>query len=160
MDIFDFAIQMEHDGEQFYRDIAAKTSETGIRTIMTMLADDEKKHAQILTEIHTKIPLMSGTTILDTAKNVFVQMKDFGGEIDLSGDEEKLYRQAMEMEQKSVSFYLDRADQAKGADQKALFEKLASEEKKHFRVLENLADLVARPKTYLADAEFSNLDEF
>ena len=124
------------------------------------LAEDEKKHARIIGEIQSQMPEMQETTILDSAKNVFQQMKDFGGELDLTGDEEKMYREAMVMEQRSVDFYLDRAEQIKNPDQKELFRQLAKEEKKHYRLLENVADFVARPKTYLANAEFSNLEEF
>ena len=160
MDIYDFAIQMEHDGEQFYRGTASKTAEKGLQNILTKLADDEKKHAEIIAGIQSQTPRMEATTVLDTARNVFQQMKDFGGEFDLSGDEEKTYRQAMVMEQRSIAFYLDRAEQVEHPEQKELFEQLAKEEKKHYRLLENMADFVARPKTYLADAEFSNLDEY
>ena len=160
MDVFEFAIQMERDGEQFYRDIASAATEKGLKTILMTLAEDEKKHTEILVNMQSGTPDMQTTIVLDTAKNVFQQMKDFGGAFDLSGDEEKLYREAMMLEQRSISFYLDRADQVKDSKQKSLFERLAEEEKKHYRVLENLADFVQRPKTYLADAEFSNLDEF
>ena len=160
MDIYDFAIQMEHDGEQFYRDTASKTVEKGLQSILLGLAEDEKKHAQIIGDIQSQCPRMQETTVLDMAKNVFQQMKDFGGGLDLTGDEEKMYRQAMTMEQRSVDFYLDRFDQVKNPEQKDLFKQLAKEEKKHYRLLENMADFVARPKTYLADAEFSNLEEF
>ena len=99
-------------------------------------------------------------TCLDTAKNVFQQMKDFGGEIDLSGDEEKLYREAMVLEQRSIGFYLDRADQSESAEQRSLFEQLAEEEKKHYRLLQNLAEFVRRPKVWLENAEFCHLEEY
>ena len=112
MDVFEFAIQMEHDGEQFYREIASATTIKGVQTILLMLADDEKKHAEFIAKMQSQTPDMPATAVLDTAKNVFQQMKDFGGKIDLSGDEEKLYRQAMVLEQRSISFYLDRADQS------------------------------------------------
>ena len=98
--------------------------------------------------------------MLDKAKNVFQQMKDFGEEFDLSGDEESLYSQAMDLEQKSVSFYLDRAEQMENAKQKVLFEKLAEEEKKHYHLMSNLVDFVASPKTWLETARFSRLDEY
>ena len=160
MDIYDYAIQMEHDGEQFYRDAALKTADKGLQTILSSLADDEKKHAEIIGDVQSQTPHMEATVILDTAKNVFQQMKDFGGEFDLTGDEEKAYRQAMVMEQRSIAFYLDRVEQVKPPEQKELFKQLAKEEKKHYHVLENMADFVARPKTYLADAEFSNLEEY
>lgn len=157
MDIFEFAIQMECDGEQFYRDLASKTPHKGLQTILLLLAEDEKKHAGVIAAMQTEAPAMEPTAVLDNAKNVFVQMKAFGGRIDLSGDEPALYAEAMVLEQRSVSFYLDRADEVKQADQKALFQRLAEEEKKHYRLLEELAELVKKPKTWLENAEFSHL---
>lgn len=160
MDIFEFAIQMERDGEAFYRDIAAKTPDKGLQTILLMLAEDEQKHARTIQDMQSQTPAMKATTVLDTAKNVFVQMKDFGGEIDLSGDEEKLYREAMVIEQRSISFYLDRADQVEKDEQKAVFQQLAEEEKKHYRLLQDMADFVKRPKNWLENAEFSHFEEY
>ncbi|MFH1613968.1 MAG: ferritin family protein [Planctomycetota bacterium] len=46
VDIFDYALQMEKDGESFYREIAQKTSNKGLQAILTMLADEEVKHDQ------------------------------------------------------------------------------------------------------------------
>jgi len=160
MDILEFAIKMEQDGERFYRDIVSKTSHKGIRAILTGLADDEKKHAEVVRKMQSQTPQMKPTTILDTAKNVFVQMKDFGGEFTISADEEQLYRQAMKIEDTSVAFYLDRMDQADRPDHKALFKQLAEEEKKHYRIVDYLADFVAAPKTWLADAEFERLGDY
>ncbi len=48
MDIFDYAIQMEKDGEKYYREIAGKTNNKGLATIMNMLADEEVRHIQII----------------------------------------------------------------------------------------------------------------
>ena len=69
-------------------------------------------------------------------------------------------RKAIELEQRSVSFYLDRADQVETPEQQALFKQLAEEEKKHLRLLDCLLDFVASPKTWLEDAEFNRLDEY
>ncbi len=160
MDIFEFAIQMERDGEQYYREMAAKTSHPGLQSIVLMLADDEKKHARIVSELQSAIPDMPSTTVLDSAKNIFQQMKQFGGEIDLSGDQEQLYRDAMVLEERSISFYLDRADQVRQPEQKTLFKRLAEEERKHYRLLQDLADFVRRPKTWLENAEFFHLDDY
>ena len=160
MDIFAFAIQMERDGEQYYRDMASKAKHPGLKSILSVLADDEHKHAHIVSELQSAIPDMPATNVLDSAKNVFQQMKDFGGEIDLSGDQEQLYRDAMVLEERSISFYQDRADQVKQPEQKALFKRLAEEERKHYRLLQDLADFVRRPKNWLENAEFFHLDDY
>ena len=160
MDIFEFAIQMEQDGEQYYRQLAEKAVHPGIQGVLNQLADDEVKHAEAIKHIQEKTGGFVETKVLENAKNVFQQIKDFGGGFDLKGDEEAAYRQAVELERKSISFYLDRFDQAENPDQKALFEKLAEEEKKHYHLMSNLVDFVASPKTWLEDARFNRLDEY
>lgn len=160
MNILEFAIQMEQDGQDFYHELASKSTHTGIKNILNMLADDERKHQKAIEKAQTSRWDMPETTVLDNAKNVFRQMQDFGGQFDLSGDEESLYRQAMKLEDKSIAFYRDKADQVSTPEQKALFLKLVEEEKKHFFLLENLVNFVGAPKTWLEDAEFTRLDDY
>jgi len=160
MDIFEFAIQMEKDGEEYYRQLASKAIHPGIQGVLNQLADDEVKHREAISHIQQKTVIFADTTVLEEAKNVFQQIQDFGGEFDLTGDEEAAYRQAVELERKSISFYLDRFDQVDNPAHKALFEKLADEEKKHYHLMSNLVDFVASPKTWLEDARFSRLDEY
>lgn len=160
MDIFKFAIQMECEGQDYYRQLASKTTHNGIKNILVMLAEDELKHQQAIEKVRDTASEMPETAVLANAKNVFQQMKDFGGEVNLSGDEESLYRHAMDLEMKSRSFYKDKADQIETPEQKNLFLKLAEEENKHYHVLSNLVDFVAAPKTWLEDAEFEHLDDF
>lgn len=44
MNIFEFAMQMEKDGEAFYREIAKKTKNSGLQKIFNTLADEEVVH--------------------------------------------------------------------------------------------------------------------
>lgn len=160
MNIFEFAIQMEREGQQYYHELASKSTHKGMRDILNTLAADELKHQQVIEQIREGSSAITETEAFDKAKNVFQQMKDFGGGIDLSGDEDSLFRKAIELEQRSVSFYLDRADQVETPEQQALFKQLAEEEKKHCHLLDCLLDFVASPKTWLEDAEFNRLDEY
>jgi rubrerythrin len=160
MDIFEFAINMERDGRDYYLDLAAKTSHTGLQNILTTLADDERKHEQIIDQSRKGNCGMAETGVLETAKNVFQQMRQFGETVDLSGDEAALYEHAMELEQKSISFYLDRADEESLPQQQQLFKLLAEEEQKHYRLLENLVEFVNQPKVWLENAEFTHLTEY
>jgi rubrerythrin len=160
MNIFEFAIQMERDGQEYYNELASKTPHPGIQKILNMLAADELRHQQILEKIQTGMAEVPVTEALDNAKNVFQQMRDFGGEIELTGQEESLYHHAIELEEKSISFYLDRSEQADTPQQQALLGKLAEEEKKHRYLLECLLDFFVAPKTWLEDAEFQRLGEY
>ena len=160
MEILEFAIQMEKDGQEFYHQLAAKTSHPGIRGVLEKLAFEELEHQHAIERIQKGSASITESKVLDNAKNVFQQMKDFGEEIDLAGDEESLYHQAMNLEQRSISFYLDRSEQVDNPAQKELFHTLAQEEKKHYHLMSNLVDFVASPKTWLEDARFSRLDEY
>ena len=160
MDIFEFAINMEKEGEQFYRDLAARSRHTGVQNILTMLADEEVKHAEAIRAIQTEEHETRPADVLDTAKNIFRRMKEFGETFESDVNEAELYRQAMEIEDKSVNFYLDRADQVKLPRHKDLFLKLAEEEKKHYRLMENLVEFVTRPKQWLENAEFFHPDQY
>ena len=160
MDIFKFAIQMEKDGETVYREMAGQVEEQGVKAILTMLADDEVKHAKAIEQIRSRTTEMAETEILDKAKTIFTRMKDFHEEFDFDHSHEQLYRQAMKIEQDSIDFYLDRADEVGDSSCKALFHRLAEEEKKHYRLLSGLADFVSRPRTWLENAEFYHLEDY
>ena len=40
MNIFEYAMQIEKDGEDYYRQLAQQTVSKGMRTILAMLADE------------------------------------------------------------------------------------------------------------------------
>jgi rubrerythrin len=161
MDIFAYAMQMEKDGERFYREIAGKTDSSGIKRILTMLADEEVKHYKAIEKMQQGWSgQMAETSILDRAENVFVQMKEEGGEFTPDLEQIELYEKAQEIEKRSRQFYEEKAAQADRDDQKQLFERLAVEEAKHYFLLENLIDFVSRPGQWIENAEWNHLEEY
>jgi rubrerythrin len=160
MDIFAFAMKMEKDGENFYRDMALKTANSGLANILEMLADEEVKHYETIKAIQIGNAALAETDVLARAKNVFERIRDFNEPINTEMDQIQVYRQAMDIEKQSEDFYLDRADQVKETRHKELFLRLAAEEKKHSFLLENLIDFISRPKSWLENAEFNHLDEY
>lgn len=160
MDVFEYAMQMEKDGEEFYRQLAQQANNKGLSTILTMLADDEVKHYNAIKTMQTEMPDMPETTVLSGAKNIFIQMKDSGEHFDLDIKQIDLYKKAQDIEQKSQDFYLQKADEATDKTQKDVFLKLAEEEKKHYFLLGNLIEFVSRPGRWLENAEFFHLEEY
>ncbi len=160
MDIFEYALQMEKDGEGFYREIAAKVNNKGLYAILTMLADEEVKHFQAIESMKQNQYQMVATTILDDAKNIFVKMKKQKQEFEFDKKQIKLYEKAQEIEKKSQQFYNEKAQQADLVENKKLFIELAKEEEKHYFLLENIINFVSRPKEWLEDAEWYHLEEY
>jgi rubrerythrin len=160
VNILEYAMQMEKDGEEYYRQLARQTTNKGLQTILTMLADEEVKHYKTIGRMKSAESPMRETTILTDAKNIFVQIEESGESFDFNIDQIELYRKAQDIEKKSQDFYLEKANEVKEEYQKGLFLKLAEEEKKHYFLLDNIIELVSRPKTWLEDAQFFRLEEY
>jgi rubrerythrin len=160
MTILEYALQMEKDGETYYRKLARRTTNKGIQTILTMLADEEVKHYNAIKKMQTSMPEMAETTILTDAKNVFAQIKESGEHFDFDIRKTELYKKARDIEEVSQRFYLEKANEVEPGLQKELFLQLAEEEKKHYFLLENIIEFISRPQQWLENAEFYHLEEF
>ncbi|MFB0555526.1 MAG: ferritin family protein [Phycisphaerae bacterium] len=160
MNIFEYAMQMEKDGEEYYRQLARKTANKGLQTILTMLADKEVEHQNAIERIQAAEPHMPETTIPTDAKNVFVQIKESGESFDFDIKQTELYKKAQDIEKKSHEFYTEKANEVTEEYQKELFLKLADEERKHYLLLDNIIEFVSRPEHWLENAEFYHLDEY
>ena len=160
MNIFEYAMQMEKDGENYYRQLVEKVNNKGIQTILTMLSGEEVKHYNVLVKIQSQKPEMAETTILADARNVFEQMKEDNEKFDIDVGQRELYKEAQKIEERSRSFYLEKANEVTEEYQKELFLKLAKEEKKHYFLLESIIEFVSRPENWLENAEWYHLDEY
>jgi rubrerythrin len=158
--IFEYAMQMEKDGEDYYRQLAQKINNNGMKTILTMLADEEVKHYNAIEKIKKQNTQIAESAILTDAKNVFVQIKESGESFDFDINEAELYKRARDIEKKSRDFYAEKAGKVTEEYQKKLFLKLADEEQKHYVLLENIIEFVSRPEQWLENAEFFHLEEY
>ncbi len=159
MDIYDYAMEMERDGENLYRELSAKTPNKGLSTILLMLADAEVKHRRLFENMkkHDKVHVTE-TPILDDVKNIFVQMRE-QEQTEVNVSEIELYRKAQEIEQKSRDFYMEKSAEV-DASQKEVFLKIADEEKRHYFILEKIIDFVDRPSYWLENPEWYHLEDY
>lgn len=165
MDIYQFAMQMEKDGENYYRQLAREVTGSGLTKIFTMLADEEVKHYRVVEELRRREskPQLGDATILKDVKNVFSAMRD---------DKEQLfvdttaasnsYRKACTIEADSEKFYREKAAQATDPHEQKVFASLAREEANHLRIMETILEFVSRPEpgNWLEDAEWVHLDQY
>ena len=161
MDIYEFAMQMEKDGEKYYRDSAQKINNAGLKNILCMLADAEVKHYNILQKMKENEKIhMPDTQLLSNVKNIFIQMKEEKDTFGVNISQIDLYKKAQDIEKKSKEFYLEKAEEVKDSSRRELFLKIAEEEKKHYSILENIINFVSRPQNWLENAEWFHLEEY
>ncbi len=160
MNILDYAMKMELDGKAFYEKLAAECSSEGLRNIFTELAHDEQKHYDIFRKLKDQkaVGAMSDSTALEGARSLFADMQADQASRDLLKSNLDGYRYAMKAEQESADLYLKAAEQEDDREAKALLQKIAVEEQKHLKILENAYDFVNAPERPLVWGEWSNLD--
>lgn len=161
MDVYDFAMRMEKDGEAYYRECAAKTASIGLQNILLMLADAEVMHHELFRRMkaHEDVHLPD-STLLDRVKNVFIEIREREGAAAPRSSEADLYRKAQELERRSWELYEGHAEKAECAPEKLAFGRIAVEERRHYRILEGIIDFVSRPQIWLENAEWNHLEEY
>jgi rubrerythrin len=159
MDIFAIAIKMEQEGAAFYHDLADQAQAEGLKTIFSMLSEDEKKHERTFAELkRNSVPVMVPSKAKDSARSIFKQFKkeDLGKET----EQLKLYGQALEVETKSIEFYSAQMEHLKTADTKEAVQKIIEEEKSHYEMISELIKLVNRPNEWVENAEFGVREDY
>ncbi len=163
MDVFTFAMQFEKDGEAYYRDLAAKAGIKGIKNILTLLAEDEVKHYEILNQLKDRAGAeITDTAVLVDARNIFADIKESGEALPEVISEVELYEKAIQIEKQSEDFYREKAAEVAVDNTAAgdILLKIAEEEKKHQFLLENMVDFLKRPQQWVEDAEFNHLEDY
>jgi rubrerythrin len=159
MDIYAYAMQMEKDGERYYREIAAQTQNAGVKNILNMLADAEVRHYETFRQMkeHGALPT-ADLGYLSDIKNVFVELRERKRSI-TNGTQKALYQKAQDLEKKTRDFYKEKAEEVNSSQREILL-KISAEEQKHYDILENLIMMLQRPETWLENAEWYRLEEY
>jgi rubrerythrin len=161
MNVYDYAMQMEKDGEAYYREGASRSAHKGLRSILTMLADAEVAHYKMFSLMkERKSWQVPDTPLLKDVKNVFIKMREEGDAEGLGVSEVDLYRKGQDIEKKTEAFYLEKAAQVEEGPEREAFLLVAGEENKHYFILQQIIDFVSSPDRWLESAEWYHLDEY
>jgi len=161
MNVYEYAMKVEKDGESYYRDLASKTDNVGVKSILTMLADEEVKH-YVLFERMSKnqiLPTQPSVDIFKNTKNIFEKMRKENKATCFSQDQIDFYKNALQSEENSYKFYTEKALMLEEGEQKKAFLRIAEEERAHYVLLENLVEYVSAPESWVESAEFNHLSE-
>jgi rubrerythrin len=161
MDIFEFAMEKEQRAEKFYRQLADKAEHAGFKNIFNMLADQEAEHYKTVQQMKASTPVtLTQTPVLANAKEIFEKMQKAAERFSFDISEAEVYRKATETERQSKKYYLEKAAEVDNAEQKKIFQQLAAEEEKHIVLVQTIGDFVAKPETFLENAEFTHFDDY
>lgn len=164
VDILDFAMQMEKDGETFYRKCAEGTNDSGIAGIMYRLAEAEVIHYKVLQQIKEDRPVDSydEVTMAGDVKNLFAQMLEGGTSFAGETSEVELYKRAQQMERDAREFYLREAENIESEAGKEIFLRIAKEEEYHVDYIGSIIEFVERaePGNWLETAEWYHKEEY
>jgi len=161
MNVFEYAMKVEQDGERYYRELATKTDDAGLKSIWTMLAEEEVKHYHIFEKMNKNkiIPTQPSVDLFKHTKNIFEKMQKSKQVPHFTEDHINLYKSALRSEESSYKFYTEKALMLDEGEQKQAFLRIAEEERAHFVLLENIVEYVSTPETWVESAEFNHLSE-
>jgi rubrerythrin len=165
MDIFDFALQMELDGEKYYRKLAEQVQYDDLKNILIGLADDEQSHYNIILAAKNKNFYHNDTTLsLSKIQNVFSINKEFFEKNEesitkLKYEQIDVYRGALAKEYESVELYKKLTETAATHEARLLCDKLMHEEEQHVAVLDHIIELLNHVNDWVESAEFNLKEE-
>ncbi|MDD3171186.1 MAG: ferritin family protein [Bacilli bacterium] len=156
-----FAIQMELDGEDYYRKQAELNKDNSLYTVCMLLAIEEKEHSEILlNKLNDKSYQLVDTNTLENAKNIFANIGNVKTEAKKIASQLDFYRLASKNEVASIKLYEKYLNESQEKKEKELFLFLISQEKQHLAILEELAKLISRAEEWTESAEFGIREDY
>jgi rubrerythrin len=155
MNVYEYAMKVEKDGEAYYKELASKSPNAGLKKVFTLLADAEVKHYQVFKSMRDKDGQdFKALDISTDTKTIFETLKAEKNSVDFGLDEIKFYEDAIKREDDSYRFYLNKANELENEDEKTVFMNIAQEEIKHKAILEDILAFIQEPTNWVGSAEF------
>jgi rubrerythrin len=163
MNMFDFAMEIEDEGVRFYTGLAEKTGTRQMAGIFRFFAREEKRHFEIFEawKKNTKAPDIDDTDLLGKSVEVF---KELSAQFATAGvpalDHEDVYKKALALEEKSITFYNDLGRKLPNEEQRTMVKLILHQEQAHVKLINHLMDFQRHPNEWLENAEWNHRDEY
>lgn len=141
LDILKQAIVLERRGKAFYKNIAEKAENKAVQEVFDMLAKEEQKHIQTLSEQfkayrHEKKFIPINLHEKDTAGIASkVLTREIKEKISAAGFEAAAISAGIAMEERAIKLYSESAQNASDPEARALYGWLATWEREHLNML-------------------------
>lgn len=155
MNVYEYAMKVEKDGEAYYKELASKAPNAGLKKVFTILAEAEVRHYNVFKSMRDNDGQdIKSLDISTDTKTIFETLKSEKESVDFGKDEIKFYEDAIKREEDSYQFYVDKANELSDEDQKEVFLNIAQEEIKHKAILEDILIFIQEPNNWVGSAEF------
>ena len=162
MNIFDFALTMEADAEQFYLQLTAKTAHPELKVVLQGLAEDEQRHYKIVQRLQQQErAYIEPDPAISAARNVFAITgdksfipKDQDSIAKWKDEQRDVYQAALHKEEASVHLYKKLKETVESPAEKDILDKLVQEEERHAEVLGNIIQMLNNFNEWVESAEF------
>ncbi|MBO8131133.1 MAG: ferritin family protein [Candidatus Marinimicrobia bacterium] len=145
-EVFKIAIEIERNGQRFYRNYAEKNDDEKIKEVFNNLADMESDHERAFIEMKNRLVTDYDRIEADTEGLLNAYIKAFAGgyiftsddKIVEAGSPDDILKYAIGKEKDSISYYLAVKEFVVGEDNKDKVDRIIKEEMKHIIILSDL----------------------
>ena len=160
------ALQMEMEGREFYHKTGQKSDNPLAKKLFQRLAEEENVHIRKINEIHYAVKSKAGWPEEETIfkherslRSVFKEaIESMDREVEVSSSEVEALKTAMNMEDKSYSYYNSRAEEAASSAEKSFYQALTAEERGHYLTLSDSYEYLIDPQGWFTKSEHPSLD--
>jgi rubrerythrin len=162
----ELALKMEKEGREFYLKAGQKSKNQLGQKLFRSLADAELEHMEKIKRIHTALTGNARWPEGDTSfvkgklpRTVFAEALDNLGQlVKATSDDLEALRMGMDLENKSLLFYLDRSGQVTSGGERQFYQALVAEERGHYLLLFDSYEYLLDPQAYFIRKEHHGLD--
>jgi len=141
-EIVDMAIQIEKNGEDYYREALKKTSDPSLESLLLFLADQEHQHAQWFEEFKERVKVSTEADEVAEIDGEMLQRLVGGQRFSLNDvdvteldDVKRLLEVAIELENDTILFYQMLQAFVDDPDTLAGLNEIIAEENRHIEML-------------------------
>ena len=161
MNIFEYAMQIEKEGEQVYREFASTSPNKELSSIFNWLADAELKHYELFHSMkNQQFPSLEESPLLRDTVKIFQKIKEIKEPNSFKSNKGDVYKRALSIEERMAVFYNEKAEESDDPNQKEIFKKISLEEKRHQQIIENVINLVNNPEIWIKEDKFREILDF
>jgi rubrerythrin len=142
MVIYDLAMRLKLDGEEFYRNYAQLEEDEGVRQIFKILAEDERRQYEIIEKINSFVPAYKPSEISEKAKRVILKKGLFTERHKIKKNQLDAFKQALRKQEDCLYLYRRLVEEVEYDYEKDTFEKLVDDVEDHIRIISNMKELL------------------
>lgn len=162
MNFYAMALDLEEKLTRHYASLAQQCAHhPGIQSIVELLGRDHTRHIQALKKMQQEeCDTVLRTDLFARAAAILKDLKAKGEAFTCDIDQRELYQQALAITQEKVTLYRSHAKMMECPENRAKLQEIAREEEYQTHLLQNILDMISKPRQWVEDAEFYHFEEY